>query len=497
MVMREGGISLLESDTFYSLFQKVHRDATILILKYILCSCNLSGDANLQLPLRYLDLFCGNGVRSLRFLKEVGGEYEGTVEIVGIDSQQDCVKVANDTAVLNNLHDNAHFMQHKVTTTGQLPCCLDQFDCIDVDPFGSSIPYIEQCLPLLRDKGLLLLTCTDSRELFLGKGSGRGNQQTSGGFITSGVLRPPPSLAPHEFGLRAVVTAACLAVRRQNRYPAVLACWVFPHGCRLIIRVTESPPLPCLARRDVMSRVVESKAAVYTIPEDTALSGGGAGGGVGAAWRLPLSHVHFSEARSIALVGAGPDECDDGSRGRSALLGSNDQALGGGWSRGGPLWAAATADVSLIQGVIRTNTSPVPEEKTEGVCESDQTTICDIVYPASASALLLLNRILEENSIFMHTSEHIYNEAGLQLTYTWGVYSAQGLVSAVLSSTSNNKPRESPSIREMGRCLAGGLVRSAVAIQEDHRHFKVTATLTCFCNCSAACMQALPRLHYL
>jgi tRNA G26 N,N-dimethylase Trm1 len=546
-VMHEGGLFILDSDVFYSSFQQVHRDTTLLILKELLLATrhlkNNSLNHSRPPPLRFLDLFCGNGVRSLRFLKEIGAEYgdDDGIDVVGIDSQMECVNIATKTAMLNQLSKHSQYVCHKVTPTGQplhdqLPG-LGLFHVIDVDPFGSSIPYVQQCLSLLHDNGLLLLTCTDSRELFAGnsKHASRKNET----FRTYGILRPGSSLACHEFGLRSAVTAACLAVRTEGRYPSVVASWSFSHGCRLIIRVQKNPSydteksdwFPLLSVPPAMEEVAPDKEEEDEEDEEK-------GDITAVSWSLPLSHVYINASSTVALVG---EVCEEGTLGCSADPPRQEQEQeqrqeqGDGWRRVGPLWAAATANCEVLRAVIRANTDPdsdstgatgaaatgtatgiIPGAATStgtatatststatAIATTPGTTIVTATATAAAAsstacatsdirsdratasnapALLLLERLLEENSIFENNDSrwkgggtcerpHIIDEtSGLNIIYCWGVYSACGL----LMCSSKRLPKSSGDIcrylninQPISNC-------TSTQIYQDHKHFKVS-----------------------
>ena len=227
------------SEAFFSSFQKVHRDASLAILHCLLNS-NFSFCTSSSSELRYLDLFCGNGVRALRFLKEVGNRDGRNATAVGIDSEQSCTAAAERAACANNISSQATFIAYKIKKGD---CLLDRlpglgiFHIIDIDPFGSSLPYIKVSLPLLMDKGFLLLTCTDSRELF--------SLKHNKFFSTQGVLRPPSRLAPHEFGIRAALTSALLSIVQEGLHPRVICSWSFNHGCRIILQIFHKPPSDC------------------------------------------------------------------------------------------------------------------------------------------------------------------------------------------------------------------------------------------------------------
>ena len=524
--MHEGGVSLLDRDAFYSPFQRVHRDATLLILKELLlhqiteCDKKEISPITPNPPLRYLDLFCGNGVRSLRFLKEFGGLYGGQVEVVGIDAQMECVNMCNETARVNHLHQHSHYIRHKLTPTGpllheQLPC-LGMFHVIDVDPFGSSIPYIQQCLHLLHDNGLLLLTCTDARDLFgsLSKSStnhyshqcSHGHSQKHGIslFHTNGISRPVAALACHEFGLRSVVTAACVAVRTAAEdmlitavTTEVVACWVFPHGCRLMLRVRKHPlgvgcgPAALSSSAAVPDMDVPFFAKCKYLDTKRERSQN--------LWKVPMAYVYVNESRNIALIGD-QEECDESTSDARARVPNEispedkegEQEEREEWKRV-PLFSIATVDCSLLRAVLRRHriTPGVCSESRPAAITSDgggPLPVSDFQSPA----VLLLERLLEENETFDMDADEggsdvatrierrqgsfVYDQSGLKFRYCWGVYSA---TTTTPKGSKRERQRHSPTISDICRYVnidnSQGLGRSCktIPIFEDHKFFKV------------------------
>ena len=385
--MREGEVNLLAGDVFYSSFQLPHRDATVLILKELLLQ-SLESSSH-KSALRYLDLFCGNGIRSLRFVKEVGLHFPRGVEAVGIDAQKECIEVANASAEANNLHNNIRFCQHKIHSSessllsNEVPD-MGTFDVIDVDPFGNSIQYIPQCLQVMRAGGLLLLTCTDSHDLYIGFGNKKCMT-----FQTSGILRPPSAMASHEFGLRAAITAACLAIYREGWMPHVEACWAFRHGCRLILRVEPLSP-------------VNNREDMCLMPP------------------MPLATVYVDRAGTMALFGSvGESFVDSGDKGLeldfdnvAADTWKHDE-----WRVVGPLWSSGTLNVDLIRTIVL-------KSKAAAAAAPETSVGNRTISRHLSAAVTLLTRLLEENLPFenpfsLHTI-HIGGEQ--QFTYTWGVH---------------------------------------------------------------------------
>jgi tRNA (guanine26-N2/guanine27-N2)-dimethyltransferase len=104
----------------------------------------------------------GCGVRGIRLAKEV----EGVRKIVVNDISSDAARLAESNANMNGLGDkvavcnkDANFLLSSYAAPRK------RFDYIDLDPFGSPVPYIDSALRALRNGGLLALTATDMAPL--------------------------------------------------------------------------------------------------------------------------------------------------------------------------------------------------------------------------------------------------------------------------------------------------------------------------------------------
>ncbi|MCX8204492.1 MAG: tRNA (guanine(10)-N(2))-dimethyltransferase [Candidatus Nezhaarchaeota archaeon] len=103
-----------------------------------------------------------SGVRGIRYAKEV----RGVREVVLGDVNPLAVKLAVMNVELNGLGDVAtvrHEEANRLLASRSSPSL--KFDVIDIDPFGSPAPFIEASIRALRDRGLLMLTATDTPPL--------------------------------------------------------------------------------------------------------------------------------------------------------------------------------------------------------------------------------------------------------------------------------------------------------------------------------------------
>jgi tRNA (guanine26-N2/guanine27-N2)-dimethyltransferase len=99
-----------------------------------------------------------SGVRGVRFAVEI----QGVAEVVVGDVSTRAVKLAKHNVALNNV-------QEQVKVTHKDASCLlschsrprQRFDVVDLDPFGSPVPYLDSAIRALRNEGLISLTATD------------------------------------------------------------------------------------------------------------------------------------------------------------------------------------------------------------------------------------------------------------------------------------------------------------------------------------------------
>ena len=110
--------------------------------------------------LRVLDALAGCGVRSLRYYQESNADYlyvnEGNPQLNSL-LQQNLKAIAPDNYQLT--HQDAHRVFFRCDRE------QDYYDLIDVDCFGSAVPYLNSMLWATKIGGLMYLTSTDGRTL--------------------------------------------------------------------------------------------------------------------------------------------------------------------------------------------------------------------------------------------------------------------------------------------------------------------------------------------
>ncbi len=150
MILREGRVFLditeihtgkgpgKKSGIYYSKMQTITRDLTVVILKnYFSKSFNA------------LDLLAGSGVRGFRIEKECNAN-------VTINEKNPFArKFILRNKELNN--SNAEITDYDA----EICFPKKKFDYIDIDPFGSPVPFIDLALKSIKNNGMIGITATD------------------------------------------------------------------------------------------------------------------------------------------------------------------------------------------------------------------------------------------------------------------------------------------------------------------------------------------------
>ena len=143
-----------KAPVFYNPLMKTCRDIAVLALKSY--RDIVKRELNVSEPLT------GCGVRGIRFAKEIKGI--NTVYINDINKR--AYEMAQYNVRLNNLTDQVFVANEDANLfLSKYAAPNRRFDFIDIDPFGSPVPYIDSALRALRDGGLLALTATDMAPL--------------------------------------------------------------------------------------------------------------------------------------------------------------------------------------------------------------------------------------------------------------------------------------------------------------------------------------------
>ena len=139
-----------KAPVFYNPVMELNRDLAVLALQ--------AYQKMVDRRISVCEPLSGCGIRGIRLAIEV----KGVSRIVLNDINEEAARLARFNARRNNLGNRVSVMNEDANLL--LSCYAGprrRFDYIDIDPFGSPVPYIDSAIRALRNEGLLALTATD------------------------------------------------------------------------------------------------------------------------------------------------------------------------------------------------------------------------------------------------------------------------------------------------------------------------------------------------
>ena len=180
--------------------------------------------------LRILETMGGCGVRSLRYWHESQADYlwvnEGNPQLNSIIQKNLASTIANDCYRIT------HWDAHRVF----FDCYQrrDYYDLVDVDCFGSAVPYLNTMLWATKIGGLMYLTSTDGRTL-------TGHPPSKSVKIYGAIARSHP--AKHEQALRLLIGTTQQQATSKGLGIEPVFSWFTGQTYRLMLRLVAKPRL--------------------------------------------------------------------------------------------------------------------------------------------------------------------------------------------------------------------------------------------------------------
>ena len=213
-----------KGEVFYNPAQVVNRDLSVLILRWL--------SRTQDKPLRVLEALSATGLRSIRYFKEV----PNVAQVIANDADPCAVETIRRNVAHNDLsEDQVQPNQGDavvVMTLARSP--KDRFDVVDLDPYGSAVPFLESAICAVSDGGVLAVTCTDLAVLC-------GNHPEIC-FARYGASPLKGPLA-HECAIRTVLGAIQLAANKHSRSVVPLVCVFIDFYVRLFVVVKDDKAL--------------------------------------------------------------------------------------------------------------------------------------------------------------------------------------------------------------------------------------------------------------
>ncbi|HEC81109.1 MAG TPA: tRNA (guanine(10)-N(2))-dimethyltransferase [Thermoplasmatales archaeon] len=194
---------------FYNPAMKMNRDVSILIVQWLVNASNK--------PVKILDGLAASGARGVRIANEVEGDFFVTIN--------DWNKKA-----FNLIIKNTNGLDNTEAVCKNVNCLLHEkkFHYIDIDPFGTPIPYIDAAVKNVTHNGVLAVTATDTATL-------------CGVYPKTCIRRysamPLHSWVKHEVGLRILIGYICRESAKYDKGIDVLLSHSTDHYMRVYIRL--------------------------------------------------------------------------------------------------------------------------------------------------------------------------------------------------------------------------------------------------------------------
>jgi len=143
-----------KAPVFYNPIMELNRDFAILALQ--------AYQRMVKHEISVCEPLAGCGVRGIRFAVEV----EGVKKVLIGDINENAFKLANYNVLVNGLGEHVIVKNEDANhLLAQYGAPYKRFDAIDIDPFGSPVPYLDSAIRALRNNGFIALTATDMAPL--------------------------------------------------------------------------------------------------------------------------------------------------------------------------------------------------------------------------------------------------------------------------------------------------------------------------------------------
>lgn len=187
---------------FYNPDMKLNRDIAVWIVKKLE-------------PKKILDANAASGIRSKRFLLETNAK-----NITASDINVKLLKKNLEGTNIKILEKDSNEVMKK-----------NNFDYIDIDPFGSPVPFLESAIKSINEGGVIALTATD-----IGCLSGR--------FVKACIRkynsRPMPCMFGNELGIRILIQKAIIVAKEQGKNLKPIFCHAGKHYYRVYLKNTKA-----------------------------------------------------------------------------------------------------------------------------------------------------------------------------------------------------------------------------------------------------------------
>jgi tRNA (guanine26-N2/guanine27-N2)-dimethyltransferase len=230
-------IKLINSDktfcAFYNPAQELNRDLTVISIFTYFNFNKFRKPKEIERLKNYkfsiIEPLSATGLRGIRYYNELPKDKINL--IVNNDMDIKAVECININIKLNNIDENI-FKVYQKDASQLLYQNFSFFDIVDIDPYGSAIPFIDAAIMAAKNNGLLCLTFTDTPVLC-------GNYPETTLYKYGSI--PYKTSSCHEMAKRIALYSVSCSASKYKKVIKPLMCYNAEFYIRLFLIVKDSP----------------------------------------------------------------------------------------------------------------------------------------------------------------------------------------------------------------------------------------------------------------
>ncbi|KAI9800550.1 MAG: hypothetical protein M1825_004099 [Sarcosagium campestre] len=194
------------------------------------CSRQMAEQKSVMPQFRILDALSATGLRALRYVQEI----PFVTTVTANDLSSDAAKSIQTNVQHNRLQEKIKVSQG--TAQSHMYSLMDKpskYHVIDLDPYGTAVPFLDAALQALSRGGLLCVTCTDAG-VFASTGYPEKAFALYGGVSSKGAHS-------HEVGLRLILHAISTCAAKYGLAMEPLLSLSIDFYARVFVRIRYSP----------------------------------------------------------------------------------------------------------------------------------------------------------------------------------------------------------------------------------------------------------------
>ncbi|KAF7701590.1 tRNA (guanine(26)-N(2))-dimethyltransferase [Cucumispora dikerogammari] len=167
-IITENETKILKTESvFYNTAQVFNRSISIEIINAYLKYMNKNNLFKNHKSVNILECMAASGIRSLRYIREISRHELVDKNIIFHinDISSESVKLIKTNFLINHIEisEDIKIIQSDCRELMIKSTC--KYNIIDLDPFGSAVPYLQPAFNAIKHNGLMLITCTDTAVL--------------------------------------------------------------------------------------------------------------------------------------------------------------------------------------------------------------------------------------------------------------------------------------------------------------------------------------------